>query len=193
MGSAGVGLAIAAVTFALGYAIGSLPLPALVGHAAGVDAYTQGEGNPGAANVWGLAGPGWGLLALAADLARGVLPVALAAVTFSWTGGWWAALGAIVGASWPALGRLRGGRGLGVLAGVLAALGPAAAILAGAAALAVAAGARMTGREGRTVALGVALGTYVAWFALLAPDPPRAVSILALYLVVVVRYATTRH
>jgi len=127
---------IAAASLVLGYVVGSLPLSALVGRAAGLEPSTAGAAETGPPDVWRGAGPGWGFLAVVADLARGVLPVTLAAATFSWGAGWAAGLGALAGAAWPALGRVRGGPGAGVLpvvlAGVVMALEPAALIAAGA-------------------------------------------------------------
>lgn len=101
-------------SFVLGYALGSLPLVALVGRMAGLEPVSTGAGG-----VWRRAGPGWGLLAVAADLARGILPVALAIVTFSGWAGWVAGLGAVLAAVWPAAGRLPADRSLGLVIGVL--------------------------------------------------------------------------
>ena len=124
------------IAAAAGYAIGSLPVSMWVARAGGAEVHRDGERDPGPADVWRGAGPGWGFLAVVADLARGVLPVTLAAATFSWGAGWAAGLGALAGAAWPALGRVRGGPGAGVLpvvlAGVVMALEPAALIAAGA-------------------------------------------------------------
>ena len=80
-------LAAMAVALVVGYLVGSIPVSAWVGRRAGVDVVNDGEANPGSANVWKLAGPGWGLLALAGDLAKGVLPVAIGIVQWSWWAG----------------------------------------------------------------------------------------------------------
>jgi acyl phosphate:glycerol-3-phosphate acyltransferase len=103
---------LVAIPLILGYLAGSIPVSPLVGRAAGVDVANGGERNPGSANVWKLAGPGWGLLALSGDLAKGALPVAIATVTWSWNAGWLAGLGATIGAAWPLFGRQLGGRGV---------------------------------------------------------------------------------
>jgi glycerol-3-phosphate acyltransferase PlsY len=175
-----------------GYLVGSVPLSAMVGHAAGVDVVREGEANPGSANVWKLAGPGWGLLALAGDLAKGVLPVALGSVTVSWSIGWVAGLGALLGASWPLLGRLRGGRGVAVLAGAAVALSPAAGMIGVLLTVVVLAAARLSGRNGRVAAIATGVGTYPLLFLADGRDLLRLGALMTLYLVAVLRYATTR-
>jgi glycerol-3-phosphate acyltransferase PlsY len=177
---------------AVGYAVGSLPVSAWVGGAAGVNVFRAGERNPGSTNVWKLAGPGWGLLAFTADLSKGVLPVALATVTWSWGAGWAAGLGALTGACWPALGRIPGGRGGVVFAGAAFAMAPPAGILSLLLALAVLGGARLLGRNGRVAATAVGIGMYPLLFFAAYRDPLRLVALMALYLVAMVRYVTTR-
>ncbi|MFN8631774.1 MAG: glycerol-3-phosphate acyltransferase [Chloroflexota bacterium] len=112
------------VSALLGYVLGSLPLAALVGRMAGL------ESAAAPARTWRDAGPGWGLLAVTADLARGVLPVALAIVTFSWGAGLAAAIGAVAGTVWPAAGRLPGDRSLVLVLGALLVLVPVAGLIA---------------------------------------------------------------
>jgi acyl phosphate:glycerol-3-phosphate acyltransferase len=177
---------------AAGYAVGSLPVSAWVGRAAGVDVYRDGDRNPGSTNVWKLAGPGWGLLAFTADLSKGVLPVALATVTWSWCAGWAAGLGALTGACWPALGRIPGGRGVVVFAGVAFALAPPAGIIAVLLSVSVAGVARLARRNGRIAAIAVGIGTYPLLFFAAYRDPLRLAALMTLYLVASVRYVTTR-
>lgn len=146
-------LAVAA-SLVLGYVLGSLPLSTLVGRAAGVPPDPAGQDQAGFAVVGRSSGRGWGFLALVADLARGVLPVTLAAATFSWGAGVAGGFGAVGGALWPALGRIRGGRAPGVLpavvAGVLVALAPVVAVAGGAIALVVLAVRRSLRRAPQT-------------------------------------------
>ena len=158
---------VAALALVGGYLVGSIPVAGRIGRAAGADAgrgsvaspgrgsvASPGRGSvasPGPADVWRLAGPGWGLLALTGDLAKGLLPVAIGIVTWSWWAGWAAGLGALLGTGWPLFGRLPGGSGLVPLAGVAIALSPVAglgAMLLAAIALGV---ARLLGGSGRTV------------------------------------------
>src|SRR5215210_7612208 len=98
MPSADLGQLVSAVAAALGgYLIGSLPLAVAIGRAVGVDILTEGEGNPGSANVWKLAGPRAGMVALAGDLGKGFAPGFVARVVAGWSIGWVAALTAIIG------------------------------------------------------------------------------------------------
>lgn len=175
-----------------GYLVGSLPVSAWLGRAAGVDVTRDGEGNPGSANVWKLAGPGWGALALTGDLAKGILPVAIGIVTFGWWTGWVAGIGALAGACWPALGRWRGGRGVATLAGACLALSPAAGVIAVVLTLLVVLVARALGRNGRVAAIATGFGTFPFLFLVVHPDLARLAGIGLLYLVAVARYATTR-
>jgi glycerol-3-phosphate acyltransferase PlsY len=140
----------AGASLLLGYVFGSLPLSGIVGRLASAAAQSADEPPEGFVAVNRLAGPGWGFLALVADLARGVLPATLAAATFSWGAGWAAGVGALGGAAWPALGRIRvGGAGVlpVVLTGVLLALEPVALTAAGAVSLAVLAARRVLRRS----------------------------------------------
>jgi glycerol-3-phosphate acyltransferase PlsY len=142
--------------------------------------------------VWRLAGPGWGFLALTADLAKGVVPVAVGIVTFSWAIGWVAGVGAVVGAGWPPFGRGMGGRGLATFAGAAFTLAPPAGLLGGLLALAVLAGGRVVGRDGRVAAVATGIGSYVVLALLLEPDPARPAALLGLSVVAVLRLATVR-
>lgn len=175
-----------------GYLVGSLPIATWIGRAAGVDVLRDGDRNPGSANVWKLAGPGWGLLALAGDLAKGVLPVAIGIVTFSWWTGWAAGVGALAGASRPVHPRWTGGRGVATLAGVSIGLAPLAAAGAIALTLLVVTGARLAGRHGRVAAIAAGFAGYPLLFAVQQGDPARLAGLGILYLLAVARYLATR-
>lgn len=162
---------LAVLCAAAGYVVGSLPVSAWVARSAG---------------------PGWGLLAVTADLATGVLPVALATVTWSWGTGWAAGIGAVTGACWPAFGRRPGGHGVVVLAGAAFALAPPAGILSLLPALAVLGVARLLGRNGLAAATAVGFGTYPFLFLAAYRDPLRLAALMGLYLVVGLRYVATR-
>ena len=198
-------LLVAALALVGGYLAGSIPLSAMIGRVAGVDPTRAGErgaspgsagergASPGSADVRRLAGPGWGLLALTGELAKGLLPVAICIVTWSWWAGWAAGLGALLGAGWPWFGRLPGGRGVVTLAGAAIALSPAAgvvAVLLGAIALGV---ARVMGRSGRVAAVATGFGAYPLLFLLDQGDLARLAGVGALYLVAVLHTATIRH
>ena len=183
---------VTGVALLLGYLAGSLPVSALVGGAAGVDIVREGEANPGSANVWKLAGPGWGFLALTGDLAKGVLPVALGTVTVSWSVGWVAGLGALIGACWPLFGRLPGGRGVAVFAGAAFALSPSAGMPGVLLTLAVLLAAKLVGRNGRVAAIGAGVATYPLLFLAAEADVLRLAALMTLYLVALLRFMTTR-
>lgn len=180
------GIAMAVAAFILGYAVGSLPVSAAVGRARGIDVVEGGERNPGSANVWALAGPRAGLLALAGDLAKGAVPVIVAAALAGWWAGWIAGLGAIVGHAWPALGRLPGGRAVATFGGAALALSPIAGAIAVAACLVALALA------GRVAAIAAGVGAYPLLFALVEQDPARLAGVLLLYGVTLARYLGTR-
>ena len=180
------------IAAAAGYAIGSLPVSAWVARAGGMEVHRDGQRDPGPAGVWRRAGPGWGLLAFTADLSKGILPVALATVTWSWGAGWAAGLGALTGACWPALGRLPGGRGVAVLAGVAFALAPPAGMLCGLMALAAVGVARLVGRDGRAAAMAVGIATYPVLVFAAYGNPLRLAAVMTLYLVAALRCVTLR-
>jgi acyl phosphate:glycerol-3-phosphate acyltransferase len=187
-----VDLIAGVVALVLGYLVGSIPVSAWVGRRAGVDVVRDGEANPGSANVWKLAGSGWGLLALTGDVAKGVMPVAIGMATWSWGVGWAAGLGALIGACWPLFGRLQGGRGVAVFAGVAFALSPVAGILGVLLTLVVLGLARLAGRNGRVAAIGVGIGTYPLLFLVAEMSLVRLAALMTLYLVAVLRYVLTR-
>jgi glycerol-3-phosphate acyltransferase PlsY len=123
------------------FLLGAIPFGLVLGRLArGVDVREHGSGNLGATNVLRVAGPGWGLLALALDTAKGALPVALLpgwlGLTHGGAGGVSpaaAAIAAVCGHIFTPFGRFRGGKGVATALGGCIALDPvAAAIGAGA-------------------------------------------------------------
>lgn len=95
------------------YLLGSVPFSLITGRrAAGVDVRLQGTRNPGASNVWRLAGRRAGAVAGLADFLKGILPI----LTARWLHldvGWQMAAGvaAILGHDFSAYLALRGGKG----------------------------------------------------------------------------------
>jgi glycerol-3-phosphate acyltransferase PlsY len=181
-----VAIAIAAV---LGYLAGSVPLAGWIWRRSGValpgSDGLRTAGATGAA-VWRAVGPGWGLLAVAGELAQGVLPVALGLATWSWTAGWAAGLGAIVGTAWPLFGRLPRRRAGAVPVGVLVTLAPAAGILSAMLALPAFLLARAAGRGGLVGAGVVGYGSYPVLLYAAEIPVPQLVAVLLLYLVTAV-------
>lgn len=177
----------AGVALVVGYLIGSVPVSALVGGAAGVPRAGGGRSVPGLADIWRLAGPGPGLLALTGELARGVVPVALGMVTWSWGIGWAAGLGALLGASWPLAGQLPGGRGVATPGGVLVALAPAAGVAAVLPTLVALAVGRLLGRNVVVAGVVTWFGSFAVLFLAGQGDPVRPSAAGVLFLVTVLR------
>jgi glycerol-3-phosphate acyltransferase PlsY len=163
---AAVSLGAALALFAVGWVSGSLPSAILVGRLMGVDPSREGEGNPGAANVWRLAGPWAGLTVLAMDAGKAFVPAALGWAVAGYWGAVAAAVGAVGGAIRPIVPAWRGGRGVAAAAGASIALNPAAAVFG----LLAAGGGWVVGRR---AGLATALGFIVypvAWAILFIRD-----------------------
>ena len=108
----------------LAYLIGMMPNAVLMGRLAGVNPKEQGSGNPGASNVYRLAGKRFGIMVLIADMAKGAIPVALGLAV----GGRSLALacwcGAVLGHIFPLLQKFRGGKGVATTGGGVMVLFP---------------------------------------------------------------------
>ena len=108
----------------LAYLLGTFPTAVLVGRAAGHDPTAEGSGNPGASNVYRLAGARAGAVVFAGDLLKGVLPalagLAVAGSPFATGLGTAAALGHM----FPVTRGFRGGRGVATVAGLMCVLHP---------------------------------------------------------------------
>ena len=117
---------------AAGYAIGSVPVGLLLGKAArGLDVRDFGSGNMGATNVYRILGPAAGALTFAADVGKGAAAVRVArALGADRSGQAMAGLAAVVGHSWPALARFRGGKGVATGFGGLLMVSPEASVYA---------------------------------------------------------------
>nr|HDN00095.1 glycerol-3-phosphate 1-O-acyltransferase [Deltaproteobacteria bacterium] len=105
------------------YLLGSIPFGLLLAHCKGIALRKHGSGNIGATNVARVMGKGWGLLTLAADLAKGLLPVlgciwvmAGAADIDLWIA--FTGLGAVMGHCYSIFFRFRGGKGVATASGV---------------------------------------------------------------------------
>ena len=152
-------------TFAIliGYALGSLPFPYLLGRLRGADLRRTGTGNPGAANLYRQVSSRLGVLAATLDGAKG----ALAVLTARWLGlsddaSIIGGAAAIAGHWRPLLPSVPGGMGLATAIGVTIALAPLAGGAGLAARLAATAWRRNVGQGaglGWIVFLGVALPT----------------------------------
>ncbi len=169
------------------YFLGSVAFGAVLYRArTGGDIRLVGSGNIGATNVTRNAGLAAGLATLAADMAKGAIPVALARAL---GGGDWlvalTALGSFLGHLYPAYTRFKGGgKGVATAAGCLLALSPVALLWA---LLAFIAGIFAAGR----VSVGSLCGAAVmpmAAFALTGSVPAGIVT-LAMTVLVFRRHA----
>jgi len=109
------------------YLLGSIPTGYWLGLAwKGVDVRNLGSGNLGATNVLRVLGPGPGLLTLALDIFKGLIPVLISERLFphELTLAILTGLSAIVGHTASIFVRFRGGKGVATTAGVFAALLP---------------------------------------------------------------------
>ncbi|MBV9101017.1 MAG: glycerol-3-phosphate 1-O-acyltransferase PlsY [Candidatus Dormibacteraeota bacterium] len=104
-----------------GYLIGSIPVGVLLGRALrGLDVREHGSGSMGTTNVLRLVGPAAAATTFALDVGKGSAAVLLARRLGADRGGQGAAgLAAVVGHSWPALARFRGGKGVATAFGAL--------------------------------------------------------------------------
>lgn len=122
-------LAISLGFVALGYLLGSIPFPLLIGRLKGVDLRQVGTGNVGAGNLTRNAGWPAGFAGAVLDGYKGILPFMvgpLAGVGPGTVGA--AALAAVAGHNWSVFLGGHGGRGLATSTGVVLGLNPALAI-----------------------------------------------------------------
>jgi len=182
---------LALALLAMGWISGSFPSAVVVGRAAGIDPRTQGERNPGAANVWRLAGPRAGLAVLLLDAAKALLPALVGWAAAGYWGAVTGTVGAVAGAIRPVVPGWRGGRGVGAAVGAAIGINPVAAALG---LLAAGLGWAVLHRASRATAVGF-VAYPVAWAAIFVRD---AESLLAfagcglLYLVTLAGWLATR-
>jgi len=115
------------------YLLGSLPSGYLVSLAAGgVDIRQRGSGNPGAANVYTILGPGPGIATLIGDILKGYFPVWIAqhAVPGAENLALLCGAAAIVGHAWMFFLSFNGGKAVATTAGVFLALLPGPMLIA---------------------------------------------------------------
>ena len=112
------------------YLLGSVPTGYLVGAWMGVDVRAAGSGNIGATNVARVVGKRHGILTLAADVAKGLIPV-FAALQLGLASTMAAFLGvaAFLGHLYPVFLKFHGGKGVATALGVYAGLAPLATLV----------------------------------------------------------------
>jgi len=121
-----VGLTVLAA--AVGYLLGTIPSAGVVAWLATrgeINLREAGSGNPGAINAIKMLGARWGLVVLAADIAKGAVAVVLGRLIGDDPGAYAAATAAIAGHIFPVWSRFRGGKGVATSAGACLAAFPA--------------------------------------------------------------------
>lgn len=110
----------AVLSLVIAYLSGSIPSAYIVGRMYGFDIRNVGDRNVGTFNVFRHAGLAAGIITLVADVGKGVLAIAVAKAL---SGNQWvifsAGIAAVAGHNWSVFLRFRGGRGAGVIIGVL--------------------------------------------------------------------------
>ncbi|MBV8235153.1 MAG: glycerol-3-phosphate 1-O-acyltransferase PlsY [Acidimicrobiia bacterium] len=169
---------------ALSYLLGTFPTALIVARLAGHDPTKEGSGNPGASNVYRLAGTAAGLAVFIGDAAKGAAAAGMGRAAGGPALALACGMAAVLGHVFPVFRGFRGGRGVATAAGTVAVLEPAVAVPFVAAWLLV---ARLTGKA--SVASLVVIGATPV--VVLALDRPawEKVGVAALAAVVVGRHA----
>lgn len=106
------------------YLAGTFPSAQVVARREGHDPTAEGSGNPGASNVYRVAGRRAGALVLAADLLKGAVPTAVGLVVGGRALGFACGAAAVLGHVLPVTRRFRGGKGVATAAGIAVVLFP---------------------------------------------------------------------
>jgi glycerol-3-phosphate acyltransferase PlsY len=110
------------------YLLGTFPAAELVARATGHDVLREGSGNPGASNVYRLAGWKAGLVVLIADIGKGSVASAVGLALDGHRGAYLLGLAAVLGHVFPVTRRFKGGRGVATAGGALVVLFPLIAL-----------------------------------------------------------------
>ena len=111
------------------YVIGIFPTAQLVGGLLGHDPTEEGSRNPGASNVYRVAGAKAGILVLAGDILKGFTPALICYLIDGRFLGLLAGVSAMLGHIYPVTRKFVGGKGVATLGGAGIALYPLAAIV----------------------------------------------------------------
>ncbi len=129
-------IAVLVVLVLVAYALGSIPWGLVIGRAKGLDIRKHGSGNIGATNVRRVLGRRCGILCCLLDIAKGLVPVLIAAaVTGSLQRGTavvpaLCAGAAVAGHVWPITLGFKGGKGVATTIGAILALAPWSVLIA---------------------------------------------------------------
>jgi glycerol-3-phosphate acyltransferase PlsY len=172
-----------AVIFVLAYFLGSIPFGLIIARSQGIDIREHGSKNIGATNVWRVLGKKWGLITFILDVLKGVIAVLLAKwiaahlfpvanqdLTFA---GITAALGCILGHTFPVWLGFKGGKGVATSLGVILGMMPLASLIV----LAIWAGVFKTTRYVSLASITGAVALPVVVMALLLLPLPSALTL----------------
>jgi glycerol-3-phosphate acyltransferase PlsY len=113
------------------YLLGSIPTGLLLGKAYGIDVRKEGSGNIGATNLYRTVGRKVGVMTLAGDCLKGLLPVlAVKCSSLPLEYAAWVGLAAFCGHVFSVFLRFKGGKGVATALGVFLALSPLAVAVA---------------------------------------------------------------
>jgi glycerol-3-phosphate acyltransferase PlsY len=113
------------------YLIGSIPTGLLLGKAYGIDVRTTGSGNIGATNLYRTVGRKIGLITLAGDCLKGLIPILLVkASNLPPDVAAWVGMAAFCGHVFSVFLAFKGGKGVATALGVFLALAPLAVAIA---------------------------------------------------------------
>lgn len=110
--------------FLAGYMIGSAPTAVWLGRLREVDLLREGSMNPGTNNALRVGGPRLAAAVLATEMGKGVIAVVAGAALAGDIGAVLAGVGTVTGNVFNIYYRFRGGKGLGISAGVIVAIWP---------------------------------------------------------------------
>ena len=116
-------MGIALLALLAGYVLGTIPTAVIVARRTGHDPTREGSRNPGASNVYRVAGRGAGVATFAGDVAKGAAAAAVGLVIGGYALGIAMGIAAIVGHTLPPWGH-RGGKGVATAGGMVLALYP---------------------------------------------------------------------
>lgn len=135
MGAGSLSRMLYALVLICAYFLGSIPFGFLIARSRGVDIRREGSGNIGATNVWRVLGKKWGLTTFLCDMAKGLISVLVARWVASAQGqdqatfGILAAVGCILGHSFPVWLGFKGGKGVATSLGVIFGMMPLASVI----------------------------------------------------------------
>lgn len=177
---------LTASAIAISYVLGSIPTGLWLGlRLRGVDIREHGSKNIGATNTMRVLGKRLGAIALAGDMAKGLVPVLFVAQPSEWPYAPIACgLAAIAGHTWSLFLRFRGGKGVATSAGVFLGLAPIPMLVAAAVFILVVGTTRMVSAGSILAAITMA----IAVFALSPPDPALRTFTTAVGVIVVLRH-----